>query len=369
MNGRKASLRGFTLMELLVVIAIIALLVSILMPSLQAAKSLARTAVYQANVHRIALGNGMYMADNDGFSVHGKEAWQTYEMDYPNMLRDTGYEQSFMPSHVIDDDFGYNKKGFITWTIGDGSPRNQWNNGGQNFPGTGRLMYDKYIEESAAAIGCPQADFTEITPFSGDSTNAKASHNYQYIIEFMGYPKLDPNKNYPGGGPNDPNTDPNAYWRNDYYDGSTSNAWKGKSYASSYIVRGPLLRSGDVLDQYSSNNWQPIGYWMKDIPTGCRSKADSQVAIIADHEWAHWLLGQLENAGALEAMGYDKPAWTYFPRRHTAGPVVAYTDGHAAIFQDESRRKTWNHDGKYHVNETRHYGNGWAMLTHIFDEQ
>ena len=97
MHGRKMTLRsGFTLMELLVVIAIIALLVSILMPSLQAAKTLARTAVCQSNMHSLALGNGQYMSDNDGFSVHGNETWNWYEMppyvpgsaDSP---RDTGY--------------------------------------------------------------------------------------------------------------------------------------------------------------------------------------------------------------------------------------------------------------------------------------
>ena len=38
------------------------------------------------------------------------------------------------------------------------------------------------------------------------------------------------------------------------------------------------------------------------------------------------------------------------------------------MFQDESRRKIWNHTGKYTTNDTHNYGNGWAMLVHIFDE-
>ena len=57
--------RGFTLIELLVVIAIIALLVSILLPSLSLAKELARRAVCAANLHGIALSLHMYAGDND----------------------------------------------------------------------------------------------------------------------------------------------------------------------------------------------------------------------------------------------------------------------------------------------------------------
>ncbi len=61
--------RGFTLIELLVVIAIIALLISILMPSLQRARELARKVLCAMNLRAIYFGWNMYRNDFDGFLV------------------------------------------------------------------------------------------------------------------------------------------------------------------------------------------------------------------------------------------------------------------------------------------------------------
>ena len=57
--------KAFTLIELLVVIAIIALLVSILVPSLRTARELARRAVCATNEHGMGTGIQMYAADNN----------------------------------------------------------------------------------------------------------------------------------------------------------------------------------------------------------------------------------------------------------------------------------------------------------------
>jgi len=56
--------RAFTLIELLVVVAILALLVSILLPSLQKAKSLARAAICMTNLRGILTASSCYAADN-----------------------------------------------------------------------------------------------------------------------------------------------------------------------------------------------------------------------------------------------------------------------------------------------------------------
>jgi len=57
--------RGFTLIELLVVIAIIAVLVTMLLPSLQQSKALARLTICQANLYHIFLAVNMYADDYD----------------------------------------------------------------------------------------------------------------------------------------------------------------------------------------------------------------------------------------------------------------------------------------------------------------
>jgi prepilin-type N-terminal cleavage/methylation domain-containing protein len=57
---------GFTLIELLVVIAIIALLVSILLPSLQTARELARTTICATNMRTMHMTMTMYAEEFDG---------------------------------------------------------------------------------------------------------------------------------------------------------------------------------------------------------------------------------------------------------------------------------------------------------------
>ena len=59
--------KGFTLIELLVVVAIIALLVSILVPSLTKARDRALTAICLHNEHQIYLGYALYANNYDGY--------------------------------------------------------------------------------------------------------------------------------------------------------------------------------------------------------------------------------------------------------------------------------------------------------------
>ena len=64
---RRQPLHGFTLIELLVVIAIIALLVAILLPSLNKAKELAKQVVCMNNQRGCYLATVFYVEDNSGY--------------------------------------------------------------------------------------------------------------------------------------------------------------------------------------------------------------------------------------------------------------------------------------------------------------
>ncbi len=67
MQRHKSQGKGFTLIELLVVISIIALLASILLPSLTSARDMAKGAQCTSNMHNIGTSLLMYTADNQQY--------------------------------------------------------------------------------------------------------------------------------------------------------------------------------------------------------------------------------------------------------------------------------------------------------------
>lgn len=72
--------KAFTLIELLVVIAIIALLVSILLPSLNRAKDLAKRVICSSNLHNVAIASVLYATENNDAFAPRYYVWNPHHV-------------------------------------------------------------------------------------------------------------------------------------------------------------------------------------------------------------------------------------------------------------------------------------------------
>jgi prepilin-type N-terminal cleavage/methylation domain-containing protein len=101
-RSTRRSPKGFTLIEVLVVVAIIALLISILLPSLTAARRQAKMLVCQTNLRTICQANYLYGASNkdsmpsgplvnsSGVPTAAEGGGQPWEFLYPYVLKVAG---------------------------------------------------------------------------------------------------------------------------------------------------------------------------------------------------------------------------------------------------------------------------------------
>ena len=108
----ETSRRAFTLIELLVVIAIIALLVTILAPSLQNAKDLAQKVQCFTTMRVHAMALPMYTTDHDGYFPYGRSFW--YHLAYPPPGTPS-YRYGLMGEYLPEEARYYKCRGALDW--------------------------------------------------------------------------------------------------------------------------------------------------------------------------------------------------------------------------------------------------------------
>lgn len=97
--------KGFTLIELLVVIAIIALLLSVIMPSLRKAKEYARQIICQSNLKQFSIGLEMYEQECNykRFAIRqGADTVKYWMGRIAPYIGDSSYGERYMQGEIID---------------------------------------------------------------------------------------------------------------------------------------------------------------------------------------------------------------------------------------------------------------------------
>jgi prepilin-type N-terminal cleavage/methylation domain-containing protein len=155
--------RGFTLVELLVVIAIIALLISVLLPSLNKARKAAKDLACMSNLRQIGIALTMYQQANNGLCPNGTD-WYSWSWD-----NNWCWDEKLQPylSKVI--------------TISETTPT-----GPQSGPGSPPPGYSRWILGSPV-FTCPAATNYQMSRSDSDAPANRTFRGYGYNLALINY--------------------------------------------------------------------------------------------------------------------------------------------------------------------------------------
>jgi len=297
---------GFTLIELLVVIAIIALLASILLPSLGLARNMARASSCMSNLHNVGMSLQMYTADNHGYFPSS--------YSYLNGTSSAG--------------------GYYHWTAAL-SPTDYTAlvTSGTSYPHTA----NQYVCPSQASGGWAPANFTLgriPNPPAGQATQTAGIDDKQAPrLSYVANEILMPRKKYSAaqdaGGAGSPNTFNLCLVSNDEVEANANTILLGEFSSSANCIYGSSVGGGSAYKSHRpTNGVKIVGGAVFD---GENYVLGTQVAKLTYAEAMTAINAALADtdhsvAATIHHISYINP------NAHINGSNYVFADGHAAKF-------------------------------------